>query len=76
MMMCTCTPTLLVVVLNGLAHGVVDNKPDIWFVNAHAKRHRGNHNLNANTDISAKCSVMTPTIEWVIGPLKYIKQIS
>lgn len=45
----TCTSTLLVVVLDGLADGVMDDKPDIGLVDAHSKRYCGYHNLEDNT---------------------------
>lgn len=44
-MMSTCTSALLVVVLHGLADGVVDDEPHVGLVNAHAERHRGHDHL-------------------------------
>ena len=55
--MSTCTATLLVVVLDGLADGVVDDKPDIRLVNAHAKRHSGYYHLEDNTIITYNYSI-------------------
>lgn len=43
--MCTCTSALLVVVLHGLADGVVDDEPHVGLVDAHAERHRGHDHL-------------------------------
>lgn len=45
----TCSATLLVIVLDGLADGVVDDEPDVGFVDAHAERHRGHDNLQSST---------------------------
>ena len=47
--MSTCTSTLLVVVFNGLADGVMDDKPDIGLVDTHSKRYCGYHHLENNT---------------------------
>lgn len=47
----TCTSTLLIVVLDGLADGVVDDKPYVRLVNAHAKRHRGYHHLGQHIHV-------------------------
>lgn len=40
--------TLLIVVLHGLADGVMDDKSDVWLVYSHAKRHRCHNNLYKN----------------------------
>ena len=42
-------PTLLVVVLNGLADGVVNHKPHIRLVNAHSKCHGSYNYLSKST---------------------------
>lgn len=49
----TCTSALLVVVLHGLADGVVDDEPHVGLVNAHAERHRGHDHLATQWDGSA-----------------------
>lgn len=41
----TCTSTLLVVVFHGLAHGVMNYKPHIRFINSHAKSNSCHYNL-------------------------------
>lgn len=47
----TCSSTLLVVVLDGLADGVVDDKPDVRLVDTHAKRHRGYYHLHQHKQV-------------------------
>ena len=39
------SPTLLVVVFHGLADSVMDDKPHVWFINAHTKGHSCYHHL-------------------------------
>lgn len=50
---CTCTSALLVVVLHGLADGVMDDEPHVGFVDAHAKSHRGHDHLQPQQGASA-----------------------
>ncbi len=42
----TCTSTLLIVVFDRFADGVMDNKSHICLVNAHPKSHSGNNHLH------------------------------
>lgn len=42
----TCTSTLLIVIFDRFADGVMDNKSHICLVNAHPKSHSGNNHLH------------------------------
>lgn len=41
----TCSPALLVVVLYGLADGVMDDESDVGLVDTHSKRHCSDDHL-------------------------------
>lgn len=60
-MMSTCTSALLVVVLHGLADGVVDDKPHVGLVDAHAECHRGHDHLGDTSETVLDGSALSAT---------------
>ncbi len=57
----TCTSTLLIVIFNRFADGVMDNKSHICLVNAHPKSHSGNNHLHKQTQTLHYMRVITKT---------------
>lgn len=45
-MLSTCSSALLIVVLYGLADGVMDDKSDVSLVDPHPERHSSYHHLD------------------------------